>query len=142
MNSFRYGPVELYLVGLPGTVPSPGVIKSLTDLLDTGLVNLLDFVLISRALDGTVEAQELESSGAVTGIEHSALLAAGLIGADDIDELSQSVAPGQSAAIVALEMSFQRDLASNLTKSGGEVLNSSRIPAPVVNALLDVLEQD
>ena len=56
MVDFRFGPVELYLVSLDGDRPAPAVIAALTDLVAAGTVNLLDFVVVSKAEDGTVTA--------------------------------------------------------------------------------------
>lgn len=60
MVDFRFGPVELYLVSLDGDRPAPAVIAALTDLVAAGTVNLLDFVVVSKAEDGTLTAIEIE----------------------------------------------------------------------------------
>ena len=49
MTEFRYGPVELYLVGFDGDRPSPDTISALAELLEGGLVRLLDFVIVSKS---------------------------------------------------------------------------------------------
>ena len=49
---------------------------------------------------------------------------------------------GGSAAVVALELVYARKLASALAASGGVVLSAERIPAPVVNALVDAIEEE
>lgn len=56
------------------------------------------------------------------------------------EDLAELVPPGTSAVLVALELTYARELAQNLAAGGGFVLKSERIPAPVVNAVLDVLE--
>lgn len=141
MTHFRYGPVELHVVGFPGDAPSPQVLGALGNLLDTGLVRLLDFILVAKSEDGAVDVVEIEGDGA-PGLNGAVPLAAGLVGAEDVESLAESVAPGTSAAIVALELAYQRELAEQLSASGGEVLRSERIPAPIVNAVLDLAEQE
>ncbi|MGH3692212.1 MAG: DUF6325 family protein, partial [Microbacterium sp.] len=69
-------------------------------------------------------------------------IAAGLAGDEDVEELADALAPGQSAAIVVLELTFARTLAQNLAAAGGQVLRSERVPAPVVNAMMDILDQE
>ena len=49
MAEFRYGPVELYLVGFEGDRPSPDTAAALAELVEGGLVRLLDFVIVSKA---------------------------------------------------------------------------------------------
>ncbi|WP_449281948.1 DUF6325 family protein [Leucobacter sp.] len=141
MTHFRYGPVELHLVGFTGDAPSPEVLGALEDLLETGLVRLLDFVLVSKSEDGVIDIVEIEAAGS-PGLSGAAPLASGLVGAEDVESLSEAIAPGSSAALVALELAYQRELAEKLAASGGEVLRSERIPAPIVNAVLDLAEQE
>ena len=43
---------------------------------------------------------------------------------------------------MALELVYARKLAGALAASGGVVLSSERIPAPIVNALVDAIEEE
>jgi len=142
MPDFRYGPVELHLVGFEGERPDPGTLSALADLLETGLIRLLDFVLIARSEDGDLEVVEIEGDLAEFGLADITLLAAGLAGADDIDEVAEHIPAGSSAVLIAYELAFARTLAERLAAAGGVVLRSERIPAPIVNAVLDVIEQE
>ena len=71
----------------------------------------------------------------------SELAEIGITGEEDIAELVELVEPGSSAAIVALELLYARRLADRLAASGGVVLSAERIPAPIVNAVMDLAEQ-
>jgi len=137
MAQFRYGPVELYLVGFDGDRPSPGVLDALTDVLDGGLVRLLDFVIVSRSEAGEVTVTEIEDETAQHRLSGVELTATGLVADEDVTEFAELIPPGTSAALVALELAFARTLADRLAASGGVVLRSERIPAPVVNAVAD-----
>lgn len=141
MTNFRYGPVELHLVGFAGEAPTPEVLGALGDLLDTGLVRLLDFLLVTKAEDGTVEIAEIEGEEA-PGLNGAIPQESGIVGDEDLEVLAEAVAPGTSAAVIAVELSYQRELAEKLAASGAEVLRTERIPAPVVNAILDLVEQE
>ncbi|MEV7609379.1 DUF6325 family protein [Microbacterium sp. NPDC089320] len=141
MNDFRYGPVEYYLVGFEGRHPDPSIFGALDDLIDTGTVRLLDVVVLARSHDGGIETFDLEA-GEVPGLSDLDPLVAGLAGDEDIEMLAEFVPAGSSAAIVVLELTFARALAEKLAQAGGEVLRTDRIPAPVVNAMMDILEQE
>ena len=141
MADFRYGPVELYLVGFEGERPAPAVMQALTDKLETGVVRLLDFVILSKSADGEVTVTEIEDETDEYGFGGIELGEVGLTGADDIDELAPLIEPGTSAALVALELVYARDLASKLAASGGVVLSTERIPAPIVTALVDAASE-
>jgi hypothetical protein len=137
MVDFRYGPVELYLVGFEGERPAPAAVAALMELVDSGLVRVIDFVLLTKADDGTVALTEIEDVDDGFGFGDLELGVAGLTGDEDVAEFAELVAPGTSAAVVALELLFARTLAERLAASGGVVLATERIPAPVVNALVD-----
>lgn len=136
MTEFRYGPVELYLVGFEGDRPSDATMAALGSLLEGGLVRLLDFVLVSKSLEGDIEIIEIEDAG---GLEFE-LAEVGITSDEDIAELAQVVEPGTSAAVVALELLYARQLGSSIAESGAVVLSAERIPAPVVNAIMDLAE--
>ena len=140
MTAFRYGPVELYLVGFEGERPDPGVIQALVELLEGGLVRLLDFVIIARGEDGEVTVTEIEDQTEEYGFGSVELEAIGIAGDEDIAEFAELIPPGAAAALVALELSYARTLADRLDASGGVVLRSERIPAPIVNAIVDAVE--
>ncbi len=142
MNDFRFGPAEFYLVGFEGARPDPATFRALTDLVDSGVVRLLDFVVLAKSDAGEVEVVELDAEGESLGLDGFEPIAAGLAGDEDVEELADALAPGQSAAIVVLELTFARTLAQNLAAAGGQVLRSERVPAPVVNAMMDILDQE
>ncbi|MCS0499608.1 DUF6325 family protein [Protaetiibacter mangrovi] len=142
MTEFRYGPVELYLVGFEGDRPDPGVVQALVDLLEGGLVRLLDFTIISRGEDGEVTVVEIEDETEEYGFGTIELEAVGIAGDEDIAEFAEHIPPGASAALIALELSYARTLAQKLDASGGVVLRTERIPAPIVNAIVDAVEGD
>jgi len=140
MAEFRYGPVELFLLGLEGERPDPGLIAELAELVDDGILRVLDFVVISKSPSGDVTVVEIEDDDE----DYAALdlVLSGITGEEDIAELAELVPEGGSAAVVALELVYARRLASSLAASGGVVLSSERIPAPVVNALVDAVEEE
>ena len=142
MNDFRFGPAEFYLVGFEGTRPDPATFRALTDLVDSGIVRLLDFVVLAKSETGKVEIVELDDDDGVLDLRDFEPIAAGLAGEEDVEALAGALAPGQSAALVVLELAFARSLAQNLAAAGGQVLRTERVPAPVVNAMMDILDQE
>jgi len=142
MNDFRFGPAEFYLVAFEGERPDPATFRALTDLIDSGVVRLLDFVILTKSADGEVEIVELESEGGTIGLGDFEPIAAGLAGEEDVEALASTLPLGQSAAVVVLELAFARALAQSLAAAGGQVLRSERVPAPVVNAMMDILDQE
>lgn len=142
MPEFRYGPVELYLVGFDSDQPDAGTFGALADLLATGVVRLLDLVFVSKKDDGEVDVVEVEEGenplGLATGPDP---LSGGLIANEDLAELVAPMATGTSAVVMAIELTFAKTLTEELARAGGEVLRVERIPAPVVNAFIDLYER-
>lgn len=142
MNDFRFGPAEFYLVGFEGERPDPATFRALTDLIASGTVRLLDFVLLTKSAAGEIEILELDAEEGAFGFGDLEPIAAGLAGEEDVEGLASAVPAGQSAAIVVLELAYARKLAQNLAAAGGQVLRSERVPAPVVKAMMDILDQE
>ncbi|OIJ33813.1 MULTISPECIES: DUF6325 family protein [unclassified Microbacterium] len=142
MKEFRFGPVEFYLVGFDGDRPDPSTFGALTDLVSTGVVRVLDFVLVTRTADGELEILEREEAEEPLTLDGLEPIVSGLASEDDVRALAEVVPPGRSAAVVVLELLFARTLAQAVAEAGGQVLRSERVPAPVVNAVMDILEQE
>jgi len=139
MAEFRYGPVELFLLGLEGERPDPAFIASLVELVESGIVRILDFVLVSKSESGEVSIVEIEEDSEDFGALD--LVLSGITGDEDIEALGELVPAGGSAAVLALELLYARKLADSLASTGGVVLSAERIPAPIVNALVDAIEE-
>lgn len=133
MSTFRYGPVELYLVGFEGESPDPATIAPLVELVDSGLVRVLDFVIVSKSEAGDVDVVEIDADDFALTLHE-----VGFTGEEDIAALAEQVPEGGSAVLVALEMVYARKLAEGVAASGAVVLSAERIPAPVVNAVMDL----
>ncbi|TDS84226.1 MULTISPECIES: DUF6325 family protein [Nesterenkonia] len=64
----------------------------------------------------------------------------GLIGEEDLADLAAPLDHGSCAAVLALELRVELALAERLAPSRAQVLRSAHIPAPVVNALIDLYD--
>ncbi|SFR66392.1 hypothetical protein SAMN05428970_0028 [Agromyces sp. CF514] len=135
MAEFEYGPVDLYLVGFTGESPDQGTMDALSELVGSGEIRILDFLLVSRSHDDEITVVEFEDLGGELEIDIE-VLEAGLVGDEDVEELSALIPAGTSAALVAMELVWAKRLASKFAASGAEVIQAERIPAPVVNAVL------
>ncbi len=136
MTEFEYGPVELYLVGFAGDRPDPGTLEAIGELIEGGEIRLLDLLVISRHEDGAVFVTEWEDVSEEYGFGTVELEAIGLVADEDAKELAEGIPPGTSGALLAVELLWAKRLASRFAESGGVVLQTERIPAPVVNAVL------
>ncbi|MFC0314764.1 DUF6325 family protein [Gordonia phosphorivorans] len=127
------GPVELMMVSLPETGLSPRVLEALAAQTRAGTVRVLDLVVVSRV--GEDEVQVSEVAADEVGIEVFDLAVPGLTGDEDIALLAESLEVGETAAVVALELVWARDLGAALAAEGSEVIAAERIPSAVVNEI-------
>lgn len=134
-----FGPVDLYLLSLPGGSPDAASLAALTELTQSGLLNLLDLVLIVRSETGAITILEAVELPDGFEIDIADLPAGGLIGQEDVLSLAPVIPDASAALLVAVELVYQRDLAAKAAASGAHLLAYERIPAPVVNALVDSL---
>lgn len=138
---FRYGPVELSLIDFADGPPDLDVWAAVETLVSAGVLRVLDAIWISKDAQGNLTFEE-EVSDAFPLLRESEESVDGLIGDEDMHGFSEAVEPGSSALLVAWELLYARELADRLGSSGGTVLRSTRIPAPVVNALINTIEKN
>lgn len=136
MTAFEYGPVEIFVVEFEGARPDPGVFEAILDLTRSGVVRLLDTVIAARQSDGSIIVVEVSEESDRLGLIDAELEIEGLLGEEDIAEAIESIEPGSSVAIVALELTWAITLAERLANARGKVVRSERIPAPVINELV------
>ncbi|GAA3878238.1 hypothetical protein GCM10022381_20820 [Leifsonia kafniensis] len=136
MTEYAYGPVEILLLGFDGNQPRAALREALADLVVEGSIRLLDLLLVSVDETGGISSAELEDGADGYGLGGLVLAASGVAADEDILEMAAHLAPGTSAALAVIEHTWARQLASALAESGGYVIHTDRIPAPVVNAAL------
>ncbi|MBX0298494.1 hypothetical protein K2F54_00730 [Cryobacterium sp. 1639] len=137
MVDFKYGPVEILLISFDGDRPGPALADALRELIREKTITLLDLLFVSRSMDGDlriVEADDLPEKAQLPELNLGEL---GLAGMDDVEELAAELLPGTSAAVLVVELAWARNFASVLAASGGAVLYQERIPAAVVNEVLE-----
>ena len=136
----RYGPVELTVISLRDPVPSAGVLHALAEQVSEGVVRVLDFVVLSRDGAGAVSIEEIDLDAfALDGLE---LHAPGLAGDEDLAAITERIPLGGAVAVVVLELLWARDLAEQLARDGNALISAERIPASVVNAIVELADVD
>lgn len=135
--TYNYGPVELFLIGYENEI-DPHALDALAEVTKTGVISLLDLVILRKELDGSISVTEVADRAEEFGFDPLSGDTVGLAGDEDIQDMAQDLPAGSSAVIVALEQTYMRDLAYKLHSGGGEVLPYERVPANVVNEVADL----
>jgi uncharacterized protein DUF6325 len=135
------GPIDYILVEWPGRQPNGEVAPHLVDLVDRGLIRILDLVFIAKDEDGTVRGLEIaEVGGEVAELSIFEGASSGLLSEEDIDEAGGVMEPGTSAALLVFENTWAAPFATAVRRSGGQLAASGRIPVQAVLAALDAAE--
>jgi Family of unknown function (DUF6325) len=135
------GPVDYLVVEFPAgqqNFTGEGV-NELLRLHDSGIIRVMDVILIGKGEDGTVMAQELgdlEDMGELARIETE--LAETLAEADVL-HFGGYMAPGSLGAVLVYENLWAAAFGSALRHAGGQLIANGRIP---VQAIIAAVEAD
>jgi dihydroorotase-like cyclic amidohydrolase len=136
------GPIDYIVLEWPGQQPTAGeVAPLLLDLVDRGIIRILDIAFVTKDQDGSVsgvEAGDLKEAAAAFAAFEGA--SSGLLGFDDLQEAAAALEPGTSAAVLVWENRWAAPVAAALRRSGGQLVASGRIPVQAVLAALDAVE--
>jgi len=135
------GPIDYLLIEWPGRQPTGEVAPHVVDLVDRGLIRILDIAFMTKADDGTVTALEISDLG--TEAQAFAVFegaSSGLLSEDDLGEAAEALAPGTSAGLLVFENRWAAPFATAVRKSGGQLVASGRIPIQAVIAALDAAD--
>ncbi|HET7455568.1 MAG TPA: DUF6325 family protein [Solirubrobacterales bacterium] len=137
------GPIDYLLIEWKGRQPNGEVAPVVIDLVDRGLIRILDVVFVTKDEDGNVAVLELaDLGGEVTELAVFEGASSGLLGDDDVAQAGDVLEPGTSAALLVFENTWAAPFVSAVRRSGGELVASGRIPAEDVLAALDAAEAD
>jgi Family of unknown function (DUF6325) len=135
------GPIDYILVEWPGRQPNGEVAPHLVDLVDRGLIRILDLAFIAKAEDGSIAGIEIADVGSeVTELAIFQGASSGMLSDEDIAEAGGALEPGTSAALLVFENTWAAPFASAVRRSGGQLVASGRIPVQAVLAALDAAE--
>ena len=141
-ESDAIGPVSYLIVEFPGSKMTGEGLPILVDLVDQGVIRILDLLFVTRDEDGTLRGVE------VTDIDHDGELdlavfegaASGLLDQSDLDDAAAVLEPGSSAAILLFENTWARTFTQALRNGGAEVVAAGYVPLDAIAESLDAAE--
>jgi hypothetical protein len=135
------GPISYLIVEFPGNKMTGEGFQALIDLVDRGVIRVLDLEFVTRGDDGSVAAlslQELSSGGFDLTIFEGA--SSGLLDQSDFDDAKNAIQPGSSAGILLFENRWATTFVQGLRNGGAELVAAGYIPLADIAASLDATE--
>jgi hypothetical protein len=131
-TELELGPVDVVVIGYPSDAPRTGeAIPLLLDLVDRGIVRILDVAGVEKTADGAINALAITD---VDGDGFPDLIAfegaqTGMLGDEDFQAAAEAMDPGSAAVLIVFENSWAAPFVSAVRRNGGTVLGFQRIPA-------------
>jgi Family of unknown function (DUF6325) len=139
----EFGPVDIVVIAYPADAPMTGeAIPIVMDLVERGIIRILDVLFVMQNEDGTVsgfEAQDLEP-GKAGDFKVFEGASTGLLGEDDAATAAAAIEPGSAAVLIAYENRWAAPFAAAVRRNGGVVVDNQRIPVEDLIRALDAVE--
>jgi uncharacterized protein DUF6325 len=136
------GPISYLVVEFPGNKMTGEGLPILVDLVDRGVIRILDLLFVGRETDGTahvVELADLDSDGTldVTIFEGAT---SGLLDEGDVADAGSVIEPGSSAAVLLFEHRWATPFTQALRRGGAQLVAAGFIPHDALAAAVDATE--
>ena len=135
------GPVDFAIIEFPAdTANFTGeMAEALLGLVDSGIIRVIDILIIVKDEDGEIEAMELSDLDDLGPLQVLEAELAELLAEDDVIHLAAAMDPGSTAGVIIFENLWAAPFASAVRHSGGRLIADGRIP---IQAIITSIEAD
>ncbi|HEY9378368.1 MAG TPA: DUF6325 family protein [Jiangellaceae bacterium] len=129
------GPVDIVMIGFDGNEFRGEIAPALLDLVQAGIVRLLDGVFVYKDADGSVGSLEIGDMGPdlhPVFVDVDGQLGLGLLDAEDVETVGKDLEPNTSALMLVFENTWAAKFVTAVRNANGTVLEFARIPAEAV----------
>ena len=136
------GPVSYLIVEFPGNRMTGEGLPILVDLVEGGLIRVLDLLFVTRDDDGSLRAIELADFDQDGELDVALFdgAASGLFDESDLVDAASVIEPGSSAGILLFENTWARSFTQALRRGGAEVVAAGYVPLDALVASLEAAE--
>jgi hypothetical protein len=126
------GPIDIVVIGYPPGAPMKGdAVPIVLDLVDRGIIRVLDALVVRKDEDGTFSGFDIadldeESGGDLTVFAGAS---SGMIGDDDVKLVADEIEPGTAAVMIVYENRWAAEFVAAVRRNGGVLIANQRIGA-------------
>ncbi len=133
------GPVSYLIVEFPGNKMTGEGFPILVDLVDRGVIRILDLAFVTKDADGTVRAINLSDLDGDGDLDLAVFdgVSSGLLDESDLADAAPAIAPGSSAGILVFENRWATEFVEALRRGDAQLVAAGYIPQDALLASLD-----
>ena len=130
----RLGPVEYVVIAFPGNRFKGEIVPALAELVDNGVIGILDVAFIKKDADGNVTMFEYDTLEDVLAFGFADVdgEAGGVLNDEDLELAAETLEPDSSAALIVWEHRWAARVAQAIREAGGRIVAGERVPDEVV----------
>ena len=138
----QMGPVDYVVLSFPTERMTGEALPLLVDLVDRGVIRILDLMFLRKDEDGTVTTLTQIDLDRMKVLEAALFdgAASGMLGPDDMAEVAAALEPGTAAGVLVYENVWAAPFAAAVRRSGGRLVAAGHIPVQELVAALDELD--
>lgn len=137
----RLAPIDVAVIGFTGDAFNGEIAPALLELVESGVVSIIDLVFVRKAADGStswIEVTEDEAPDAFGALADDPL---DMLSDEDLSSIADELEPGTAAMVVVWENRWLGRLAGAIWDSGGFLISQDRIPHDVVVRAVTALQE-
>jgi Family of unknown function (DUF6325) len=137
------GPIDVVVIGYPAGAPMTGeAVPVLLDLVDRGIVRILDALFVRKDADGTFSGFDIEDldQDSIGDLTAFAGATTGLLDDDDAALVAAEIEPGTAAVMLLYENRWAAPFVGAVRRNGGVPIAFERIGVQDVITALDAAE--
>ena len=132
------GPVDVYIIGFPGNNFRGEIVPAILEQVEKGVIRVVDLLFVVKDLEGNVAVLQIEDLGPEgAAFAEVDVISSGALNEEDADEVAEDIPAGSSALLIAYENTWMQDLVLAFARADAVVIDQIRIPADVVNEVVE-----